>query len=64
MEFFNLSKEERIEIGRKGRAHVLENYGFAKYTGQWYQLLKETVEELGSWDTRKKYNRWEMIEIK
>jgi glycosyltransferase involved in cell wall biosynthesis len=62
-EFYNKSKEERAEMGRRGREHVLKNYGMPKYAGLWYQTFKEIFEEFGSWEDRKNYKSWEMFKI-
>ena len=63
MEFYNLSKEQREELGKKGRAHVTKNYNFEDYHKRWLDLLLDVYENRGSWDTRKQYSRWEMSEI-
>jgi glycosyltransferase involved in cell wall biosynthesis len=60
---YNMSHQERKELGRKGRAHVEENYNFAKYVVQWNMILKEIHEKHGSWDTRKGYTKWELREV-
>ena len=63
IEIYSKTPEERKEIGRRGRNHVIENHNFSKYAGDWYKALKGVVDECGSWDTRKNYNSWELIEI-
>jgi glycosyltransferase involved in cell wall biosynthesis len=63
LNFYNRTPEERAELGRLGRQHVLENYGMAKYTGLWYQTFKDIFEEFGSWEDRKNYKSWEMFEL-
>jgi len=60
---YNMSSQERKELGRKGKAHVEENYNFAKYVLQWNMILKEIHEKHGSWDTRKGYTKWELREV-
>lgn len=61
--FYELSQEEREQMGNAGRKHVLENYSMVKYSGLWYQTFKEMFEEMGSWDTRKNYKSWELFEV-
>lgn len=61
---YTMTKEERQEMGKAGRKHVLDNYGFAKFSGLWYQTFKTMFEELGSWETRKNYKSWELVELK
>ena len=60
---YNMSNQERKELGQKGKAHVEENYNFAKYVLQWNMILKELHEKHGSWDTRKDYTKWELREV-
>ncbi len=59
---YNMSKEERAELGKKGRQHVLDNYGFQSYVDQWDKELTRTVEKNGSWSTRN-YKGWELTEV-
>ena len=54
-EIYNMSKEERQELGRKGRDHVLKNYNFKDFQEKWVNLMFRLHEEHGSWGTRKKY---------
>ena len=63
VKFFNLTKEERQEMGRKGRAHVLKNYGFDTHGEQWYKVITEAIEEFGSWENRKNYKHWSFEEL-
>jgi glycosyltransferase involved in cell wall biosynthesis len=60
---YNMSKEEREELGRKGRAHVLQNYSLPIYAGNWYQTLQKITEEHGSWETRKNYKSYTIEEL-
>ena len=64
IEFTNLTKEEREEMGSKARGHVKKNYGMPQFAGLWYQTLNEVHEHCGSWDTRKNYKSWELRKIK
>ena len=61
---YNMSKEERGELGKKGRNHVLQNYNFDQYGKQWVDLMTKIHEEHGSWDTRKKYKAWTAQEVR
>ena len=60
---YNMSKEERSELGKAGRDHVMENYNFEQYTKRWEELLLGVHERYGSWENRKGYKSWELIEI-
>jgi glycosyltransferase involved in cell wall biosynthesis len=61
--FYNLSADERAELGKAGRAHVESNYSFEKYQTGWDELLTKVHETHGSWDTRKGYNSWRAEEL-
>ena len=63
LEMHNKTPEERKALGRAGREHVLKNYNFEEYKNNWIKLVERVHEEYGSWETRKKYNTWELIEI-
>ena len=61
---YNMSQEERKELGAKGREHVLNNYSFKLYAERWEELFKNLKENYGSWDTRKNYKNWHLKEVK
>ena len=63
LKMYNMTKEEREEMGRQGREHVLKNYGFDQYAERWSNLMLEAHEEFGSWATRKGYKSWEMMSL-
>ena len=60
---YNMSKEERSEMGRLGCDYVNRKYNFSKYINKWRQTLKDVHEKHGSWDTRKNYKAWELLEV-
>jgi hypothetical protein len=60
---YNMTKEERKQLGTLGREHVLKNYSLEKYHKSWDKFFTELHDELGSWDTRKNYKSWEIKEI-
>ena len=61
---YEMSEEERNELGKKGRQHLQKNYNPEILMNKWDELLTKVYNERGSWETRKKYDRWEMSEIK
>jgi len=64
LEMYNKSKEERNELGRKGREHVMANYNFDDFIKKWDELFTMVYEEYGSWDTRRPHkDRWTLKEI-
>ena len=60
---YEMKKEERDQLGAAGRAHALKNYGFENYVTQWDKNLTDVHEKYGSWETRKGYNSWELLEV-
>jgi len=60
---YNMTPEERRELGLKGKNHVDKKYNFNKYVNQWRVTLKDIHERHGSWDNRKKRPTWEFMEI-
>jgi glycosyltransferase involved in cell wall biosynthesis len=60
---YELDPEERQEMGQKGRQHVMKNYNLEKNMQHWDDLLTMVSEKQGSWDTRKNYKSWELIEV-
>ena len=48
---------------RQGMNHVKKNYSFENYQKKWVELMDEIVEKHGSWDTRKNYDRWHLLEV-
>ena len=61
---YNMSPEERKELGAKGREHVLNNYSFKLYGERWDELFQKVRKDYGSWDTRKNYSTWHLSEVK
>jgi|TARA_R110002020_G_scaffold23716_20_gene78859 glycosyltransferase involved in cell wall biosynthesis len=59
---YNMSREERASLGMRGREHVQKNYNFEKLQASWRHLIDSVHDKFGSWDTRKNYKNWEMIE--
>ena len=62
-EMYNMSKEERQELGKKGRNHVEKNYNFNNFAKSWQEYMLEVHEKFGSWQTRKGYKSWEIKEV-
>ena len=60
---YNMSKEERSALGKKGREHVIKNYNFDDFRNRWTELMDNVHEKHGSWDERKNHKTWEMKEI-
>ncbi len=60
---YNMTPDERRELGKKGAAHVNKNYNFDNFQDRWVNLMLEVHEKYGSWDTRKGYDCWEVIDL-
>jgi len=60
---YNMSEQEREDLGKKGQNHVNKNYSFTQLAAKWPILLEEIHNEMGSWETRKGYKSMELIEV-
>ena len=60
---YAMTPEERAELGRQGREHVMKNYNFDNYGTSWVNLLQEIHEKYGSWENRKNYQAWRVTEL-
>ncbi len=64
---YNLWKdkpEEYENLGKMGREHVEKNYNFETFNKQWTDIMLKVHEKHGSWQTRKNYKSWELLEVK
>ena len=61
---YGMSDEERKELGQKGREHVLKNYNFEDFASKWVDLMDSIHTRYGSWETRKGYKKWHLMEVK
>ena len=57
------TKEELSDIGAQGREHVLKNYNYKDFCTKWESLIRSIHDRYGSWDTRKNYQSWELLEV-
>jgi len=60
---YDASKEEREEMGRLGREHVLKNFNFDNFNESWVKLLLDVHEKYGSWENRKNHKNWRCEEL-
>ena len=63
VKFYNLTKEEREEMGRRGRLHLENNYSMEKFAEKWDTILTNVYNNQGSWENRKGYQAWEFKEV-
>ena len=57
------SKKQYDKMSAAGINHVKENYNFEDYENNWVKLIDTCIEENGSWETRKNYKRWHLVEV-
>jgi len=62
VKMYELSDEERSEMGRLGRKHVMDNYSMEKYVSGWENLLESVHQRLGSWDTMTR-KQWSLQKV-
>jgi glycosyltransferase involved in cell wall biosynthesis len=60
---YEMSRDERVSLGKAGREHVLKNYSFEDYKSRWVDLLDKTYEKHGSWENRKSYSAWKLKKV-
>ncbi len=60
---YDMTPKQREGLGLAGRGHVEKNYNFEEYGKKWDELLTKVHETHGSWETRKNYQSWRLIEI-
>ena len=63
LKIYNSTKEEREELGRKGREHVMKNYNFENYIQKWDDIFMDVHKRCGSWENRKNYKSWTLEEV-
>jgi len=64
LKMYEFSREQRLEIGSKGRDYVTKTFNFKKYWNAWDKKLKRIYEKYGPWGSRKDKVRWELLEVK
>jgi len=70
-EDFHDALDKALNIGEKAykkmsilaRDHVRSNYNFENYEKRWIKLMDDIVEKHGSWNNRKIYRRWHLMEV-
>ncbi len=60
LKIYSMSDEERGEMGKRGRAHVMKNYNFDQYGERWIEIMTNIHEKHGSWENRKNHVNWTM----
>jgi len=57
----NTPKQDLEKWGRKCRNNVLKNFSIKDYKRSWVSVMDEVIDKYGSWETRKNFDRWELI---
>tara|TARA_R100001594_G_scaffold125125_2_gene162072 strand:+ start:699 stop:1988 length:1290 start_codon:yes stop_codon:yes gene_type:complete len=57
------SKKSYNKMSTNGMKHVAKSYNFEKFEKQWVDTMDDIVARNGSWDTRKGYRRWHLMEV-
>lgn len=60
---FHMTDQERADLGRLGRQHVLNNYSLEIYKQNWIKTFKMIEEKFGSWESRNNYQSWKLMEV-
>ena len=60
LKIYNMTIEEREELGTKAREWTQEQFNFDKFVQSWDDLFMHLNEEFGSWDNRTGYTPYEM----
>lgn len=63
LKIFNMTRQERKILGKKGKEYITEYCNFDKFNEQWVDVMFKIYEENGSWETRKNYSSWTMIKL-
>jgi glycosyltransferase involved in cell wall biosynthesis len=58
-----LPKTKYKKMSEAGMKHVKDNFSFEKFEKQWVTFIDRVIEESGSWETRKNYKRWHLMEV-
>lgn len=61
LKIYNMTKEERDELGKKGREHLQKHMSFSSFEYKWQKLFHEVIEKHGSWESRKNFKPWKAI---
>lgn len=59
----NASKKAYNKMSKEGMKHVAQNYNFEKFEREWIETMDNFIKEHGSWQDRKGYKRWHLMEV-
>lgn len=55
--------EKYKKLGEMGRKHIMKNYSLQSYKQKFADTMLEIHERCGSWETRKGYKSWSLVEL-
>ena len=61
---YSMPVEERKNLGERGFEHVMMNYNFENFQTNWVETMDSIHERYGSWENRKGFESWKLVEIK
>ncbi len=59
----NITQKRYNKMCKLGMKHVNDNYNFLTYKKRWVEIMDSVIENNGSWETRKNYKRWHLLEV-
>tara|TARA_R110002012_G_scaffold136450_1_gene290835 strand:- start:1571 stop:2857 length:1287 start_codon:yes stop_codon:yes gene_type:complete len=57
------SSKNYKKMSTEGMKHVKENYNFETFEKSWVEVMDRVIKEHGSWETRKGYKTWHLMEV-
>jgi len=63
LKIYNMSKKERAALGKAGREYVMKDYNFQNFCDRWDEIFTDIHEKYGSWENRKNYQSWSLMEL-
>tara|TARA_R100000664_G_C2741307_1_gene129749 strand:- start:195 stop:1463 length:1269 start_codon:yes stop_codon:yes gene_type:complete len=61
---YDMTSQERSELGDRATEYVKNNYSYEKFQKQWIELVDDIIERHGSWNNRRGYTPWSIKEVK
>ena len=63
IKMYKKTREERREMGLKGRKHVEKNYNFEDFIKSWDEIFTKVHKKHGSWKNRTNKQTWTLKEV-
>jgi hypothetical protein len=59
----NLPSKKYRQMVSGGRRHISKSDNFETFEKSWVELMDKIMEEKGSWENRKQYKNWHLMEV-